>query len=246
VGIVALIFTIVALVVVIASSKKGERIMNPLIIFLGLWSLVLFLSILRPFGIDPASNQAYLLLLIMISSFLLGFAGLNFIRKKKPEAKKNEVEELPSIKDSLALKILVGIAILGIILNVIDWLIGLHYILEGAPAWQVRNWTLQPFGSDNPILSRRPFIEEIFRVAIVAPISTLVTPLAAYFFFASKNKSTRLTLLVIAIINTITSSLAGGGGRLGYVLFAFFFVIAYLVLKSESCLHNFERVSCKF
>ena len=230
-GIIALLFTAIALVAVLVTTKKGERATNPLILFLGLWTLILLLSIIRPFGMDEATNQAYLLLLIMVSGFLLGFIGVNLLRKKKPVASRTIVETLPPLKKSLALRILVGIAVVAIALNIIDWIIGLHYIFEGTPAWQVRNWSLQPFGSDNPILSRRSFIEDVLRVVVISPATALITPVAAYYFFGSKDKKTRLTLLIIAILNTITSSLAGGGGRLGYVMFAIYFAITYLCFK---------------
>ena len=174
-GIVATIITISLLAISLFALKGRYRFTNPLIFFLTLWSLILFLSLFHLFDLDAASNQAYILLIIMISAFTTGyFLYLLISAKKKPKpeqaAKTSKQPELPSLKESFLLKVLFGIIIISIILNLVDYFIGLKYIMDGLKPWQVRNWTLAPFGSSNPILDRRSFVEEIFRAFVASPV----------------------------------------------------------------------------
>ena len=86
-GIFASLLTLIALIISIVASKKGERLTNPLVLFLGLWTLVLALSVLNPFGMDGASDTAYFLLIAMISCFTLGFVAFSLFKKKEPSPK---------------------------------------------------------------------------------------------------------------------------------------------------------------
>ena len=173
----------------------------------------------------------------MISCFTLGFVAFSLLKKKEPSPKKIS-HDLPALKDSLALKILLALVAIAVILNLIDLAIGLRYILSGTPAWQVRNWSLEPFGSDNPILGRRSFVEDVARVILLSPASALMAPVAAYYFFGSKEKKTRNILAAVSVVNLVTSSLAGGGGRLGYILFAVYYLLAYNHLKHTGSLRK--------
>lgn len=240
-GAIAFVITFCLLVGAFIFLGKGKRIINPLFLFLVIWSVVLLFSILQLYNIDPASNEAYLALLTMILSFTLGYVLYEVYRRKiskkkalmKKEEVKQDIEEKQLGFKSLRVKIYLIMCILLIIFNIIDCILVIKYISEGTPAWQVRNWSLEPFGSSNPILDRRSFFENVLRNIILAPMATLVPPITAYFMFKAKDKRFRITCFVISVLVLLTSSFAGGGGRFGFIYYAGCFGLAFLTLRTQ-------------
>lgn len=239
-GAVAFIITFCLLIGAFIFLGKGKRIINPLFLFLALWSVVLLFSILQLYNIDPASNEAYMAILMMIVSFTLGYVLYEVYKRKtlknKTSTKDEDTEQVTYDErvgfKNLRVKIYLAMCVLLIIFNIIDCILVLKYISEGTPAWQVRNWSLEPFGSSNPILDRRSFFENVLRNIILAPMATLVPPVTAYIVFKAKNKKFRIACFVISLLVLITSSLAGGGGRLGFVYYIGCFGLAFLVLRT--------------
>ena len=241
-GAIAFVITFCLLVGAFIFLGKGKRIINPLFLFLIIWSVVLLFSILQLYNIDPASNEAYLALLTMILSFTLGYVLYEVYRRKiskkkvlaKEEEAKQDIEERQLGFKSLRVKIYLIMCILLIIFNIIDCILVIKYISEGTPAWQVRNWSLEPFGSSNPILDRRSFFENVLRNIILAPMATLVPPVTAYFVFKAKNKKFKVACFVISVLVILTSSFAGGGGRLGFIYYVGCFGLAFLTLRPKN------------
>ena len=240
-GAIAFIITFCLLVGAFVFLGKGKRIINPLFLFLALWSVVLLFSILQLYNIDPASDEAYTALLLMIVSFTLGYV-LYEVYKRKVLKKESLVENEKPKRDAkderlgfknLRVKLYLIMCILLIIFNIIDCILVIKYISEGTPAWQVRNWSLEPFGSSNPILDRRSFFENVLRNIILAPMATLIPPVTSYFVFKSKDKKFRITCFVISLLVLLSSSFAGGGGRLGFIYYVGCFGLAFLTLRNR-------------
>lgn len=241
-GLVAFITTLLLLIGSFIYLGKGKRLTSPLFLFLALWSVILFFSILQLYNIDPASDEAYSALLLMIISFTCGYVLYDIYKKKKEKSKETltikEPKEEPEEKQlgfkSLRIKIYIGMCLLLILFNIIDCILVIKYTSEGTPAWQVRNWSLEPFGSSNPILDRRSFFENVLRNIILAPMATLIPPVTAYFMFKSKEKKFKMTLLAISLIVLFSSSFAGGGGRIGFIYYAGCFGLAALTLRQKN------------
>lgn len=69
-GIVLLLFSFAFLI--LSFLKFKNRILNPAVLFFGLWTFILFLSNLSLYGLDKPSNEAYFLLFLMLLCFFIG------------------------------------------------------------------------------------------------------------------------------------------------------------------------------
>ena len=238
-GIVAAIVTFCLLVGAFIFLGKGRRIISPVFLFLVLWFIVLLFSTLRLYNIEAASNEAYLAILLMVVSFTLGYVSYEVYKRKISKKESSECKKIREDVDdgqisfkNLRIKIYLAMCILLIIFNIIDCILVLKYISNGTPAWQVRNWSLEPFGSSNPILDRRSFLEDVFRNVILSPLSMIIPPVTAYIVFRTKGKKFRLTCFIISLLVLVTSSFASGGGRLGFIYYAGCFELAFLTLRN--------------
>lgn len=219
----SLIFLILSLFL-----RKKSKTISPVIFFFALWLFILFLSVLNLYDIYKPTDEAYILIMLMLTFFYLG-TFINMIIKNSSRMKlKSETKDTENII-KLSSKIFYILSFAIILFNIIDLVIILKEATSGTPMWQIRNWTLEPYGSNNPILSRRSFIEDAFRSIILAPFTTIIHPITAYYFFYSKDSKQRYKLLLISLIILITSSLAGGGGRLGFIYYLGCFILAFFI-----------------
>lgn len=214
---------------------KKKKVISPILIFFALWSFILFLSILNWYGIIKPSNEAYFLIILMLVFLAIGaicFVKLHEIKLNKKVEKTRETEEKifePRFKIFYILSFCI------ILFNIIDIIIIIKELANGNPMWQIRNWSLEPFGSNNPILDRRSFLESIFRSVILTPFETIIPPIAAYYFFNSKTNKQRIMLLTTSLFVLLSSSIAGGGGRLGFIYYIGCFLLAFFIMcKNKS------------
>lgn len=233
-SILAFVISLTFLLVSIFLYRKKNSI-SPIIIFFTLWTFILFLSMLNLYGIYKPSNEAYLLIILMLTFFWLGsfiyFIYNKKIGKNKEKSDLKQTTEKKEIKPMFKLFYLLGFCI--ILFNIIDIIIIIQQLLKGNPMWQIRNWTLEPFGSSNPILDRRSFIESLFRSVILSPAETIIPPVTAYFFFNLKDNKQRYKLLIMSLLVLITSSIAGGGGRLGFIYYIGCFLLSYFIVYKK-------------
>lgn len=243
-NVVAFMISLIFLLSTIQLSKNKKSI-SPIVLFFALWTFILFLSSLNLYGIYKPSNEAYFLIILMLVFFFLGSILNRIIKNKKINSKIKIIKEkikIPTKKKEKQLNddinprfIIFYILSFAIILfNIIDFIIIIKEVVGGTPMWQIRNWSLEPYGSSNPILDRRSFFEESFRSIILTPFLTIIYPIVAYYFFHSKEKKQRYMLLITSILVLLTSSLAGGGGRLGFIYyFGCFFMVFFMIYKER-------------
>lgn len=244
-SIVAFVISL-ALLIFSFINKKKSKSLNPIILFYGLWTFILFLSMLQLYGIYKPSNEAYFLIILMLVFFFLGsITNLNALKLKiqhllKKNNKDNSEDEIIKSNNQeeknmickFGKTIFYILTILLIIFYIIDCVIVVQGVLDGVPIWQIRRWGMEPVGSGktNPLIARRTFIEEAFRSIVLAPFATLIPPIAAYIFFNSKTKKEKYKFLIISVLVLLLSSIAGGGGRMGFIYYFGCFLLGFLVV----------------
>ena len=197
---------------ILSLHEYKSKILNPLTLFYGMWSVIVFLSILNLYDIYKPSTEAYGALMIMLLFFMVGSLVGKYIKlsfNKHLSFNKTAISYIN-------LKLFYFLSALFIIFASIDCLIVLQGYIKHVPAYIIRSWRLAPYGSNNPMLNRRSFAEEILRSIIVSPFESLIYPIAAYSMLIQKNKNSRY-IITISILSLILSSFAGGGGRFNYL-----------------------------
>lgn len=205
--------------------------MNPITFFLALWSGIIFLSILGLYGLYPASNEAYLLLLLMIVCFFAG--GVVCIKWRRTLTKPSKVCEEICVRWKIYYLLLIVI----IIIKLCDCVLLLKYYRDGIEMTQLKVWISEPWGSENPILSRRTLLEESFRTLIIIPFESLIAPITSYVLFQSTEKNRKKCILFcLSLIHLLLGSLSGGGGRLGFICYGGCFLLAYFTFVKKNSL----------
>ncbi len=249
-NILTLIISILLLISFIFFYRKRNAI-SPMVIFFLLWTFILILSNLNLYGIYKPSFQAYLLIMLMLLFFAIGAIAYIVMSKQKLKKSGNQKSRKNDRKIELRYKIYYFLCFCIIIFNIIDIIIIIKELANDNPLWQIRNWTLEPFGSSNPILDRRSFLESAFRNIILASFETIIPPITAYYFFYEENKKRKYMLLVVSIVVLITSSIAGGGGRLGFIYYIGCFILVFFIVyrnknSSIETIKKYKKIICTF
>lgn len=228
-GILSCVLSFLFLIISFLFYRKRKAI-SPIIIFFALWTFILILSNLHLYNIYIASNKAYFLITLMLIFFAIGVLFNIFIKKKKIKKAKHLKNDK---KIELRYKIYYLLCFFIIFFYIIDIIIIIQELQKGTPLWQIRNWTLDPVGSDNPILNRRSFLESIIRNIILSPFELIIPPITAFYFFNEENKRRKYILFVVSLLVLVTSSIAGGGGRIGFIYYIGCFILAFFVIYKK-------------
>lgn len=235
-----IIVTLISIAILIICNKILKyKIINPISFFYCLWSAILFLSTLNLYGLKKPSNEAYFLILLMIIYFFIGillFVFMNKSRNMNRKLIKEKKETFSSKVRSTNYKIntiqkKVIYVLYGIIIFVafFDICIVIKNLMLDVPMWQIRNWTLEPFGSNNPIIGRRTFVEELFRNIIIIPFELISPAIAAYTLFNKKGKEKDgIILSVLSLVHLLLICISSGGGRLNIIYFVGTYILAFL------------------
>lgn len=215
---------------------KKKKPMHPSILFFGMWSFIIGLSLMGKYNIYKPSDNAYILILLMFVFFELG-SLINITSQITLRRKK--IRRGGTVLNINVYYFCVYIALLFLCYDVF---VLIKYLTAGVPLWQIRNWLLEEYGSNNPILANRSFIEEIIRTVFLYPVGLIMPPITAYVFFDSSKRQCKKKVLGLSIIYLILYSISGGGGRLRYIYFMGCFIIAYLSFGGErQWNHKFKK-----
>lgn len=226
-GIFSFIICLMCFIFYLLNAKN--RPLHPATLFFGMYSFILFLSLLNLYGIYKPSDEAYFTILLMIVFFAVG-SLTSFLPYLKVSFGRKKVHMVTYHLNMNLFYILVGIAILFLVYDVA---LVIKYYFDGVPLWQIRNWTLEAYGLDNPILSRRTFLEELFRTVVLYPVGMIIPPIASYCFFASEYAGRRKLILFLAVTHVLLTCIAGGSGRLKIVYFGGCIILAYLLFSDK-------------
>lgn len=181
-----------------------HKLINVNTFFLGLWSIIIFLSCLNLYGLNKPSDMTYILLFFMIASFFCGsiFGVIlpTFNCKIKMFNHKREIR----------IRVFIGLTIVMFVSLFISCGKFVRYVIDGVPLWQIRNWNLSAYGTNNP--SSRTFISQCIKVFVITPFSSVFCPFVAYYFLDPRKNEYRGILFVISIIYVLVSSMTSGGG----------------------------------
>lgn len=205
--------TIISIVLCVLEWKqtKNNKKFSPILFFLILWSFILFLSCFQLYGLYKPSISAILLLSCMVIFFYTGALIARSFPSKNKKAKRNiAFLESPN-------KIFYAICVIALIINIYDIILIVAQFANGTPAWQIRNWILEPFGSSNPMQENRTFIGQLIRTVIISPIYLIIPPLLsdAILHWKKTKKNIFDTILFATLI--ATSTMAQCGGRLLFI-----------------------------
>ena len=228
VGFLAFIGSLILFIISLFLPRKNKLI-NPLSFFCGLWMFILFLSSLKMYNIITPSSKAYFLILAMISFFSIGY-----IFQKRFPIRKNKVKKTIDFESNeRVLNLYYMICYLAIFFTIIDCLIIVMGISAKYPLYEIRRWGMVPFGEGgNPLVDRRPLIEEVFRVVCLDPFGLLVPAVTSYAFFKFKDRKTARKIIIISGIYLFLSNIASGFGRLGILYFILCFVFGFFLYKN--------------
>ena len=238
-----LTFAICGVLFLISVMTSRKRPLSPIVFFYALWTFILFLSVLNLYDIYKPSDEAYLLILLMLLFFYIGSLNSFFTIKKVGLPKTNEISALAQNEPNF--RLFYFLTIFAIVFALIDCVIVIKLFLGGVPMWQIRNWGLAAFGAENPMVEGRSFLEEIFRSLMIAPFRALIPPVAAFSFFNPESKNKHRPLLILSLVSLLLSTVAGGGGRLGYINYFGCFLLAFLAFSNKSIFRNFNAKKYK-
>lgn len=205
------------------AKKTGKKYLSLNLAFYIIWALVSLCSSFQLFGMNTPSLQANLLVFIMVASFAVGDILGKIIHKNKSKPRE--------IKENKLNKLFYVACAISVFFNLIDSIFVVKEIFAGTPLWQIRNWTHEPFGAVNPILSHMTIFGYALRKILVDPMGYILPAVTAHSIFneKTKNKSKKAgALLAISIVNLILSVIKGAGGRLAPLYFALIFIISFL------------------
>lgn len=236
IGIISFLCSVVFLLFTI-KKYKHTKLISPIIIFFALWTLIIGLSLLGLYNITRPSDTAYALIFTMITSFFVGSVVGDKIklRTTSQPTKKAIVDK----NDKLF--ILYMVCAITILFNLIDVILVLINLSKGTPMWQIRNWTLEPYGSSNPILSRRTFLEELIRATLCAPMMIILPAIASYYLFNSKNKTQKRILMILTIIVLCLNAISGGGSRLSFLYLILCLGCSYFIARKTQSIKKLTR-----
>lgn len=215
-------------------SYQRKKAISPFVFFYFFWDFILLLSVLNLYEIYLPSDKAYFYIDLMLISFFIGMILIKYLFEKKISLKCWLKHKSIYTQKKINFKIFYFLAFLSFFFLLKDGFQVLKFYKSGIPLWQIRNWSLAPFGTNNPIMSSRSFFEEFIRTVILEPFGNVMTPMACYYFLAKRNDKNSRFIFLIAIVHLILSSVVGGGGRLGFLCFCMAFFLAFQLVSSQN------------
>lgn len=229
----------ICIFLLIFSLKKGDNLYCPTIIFLMMWSIILFLNMINAFGINQATNGAYQYICIGLVSLFLG----NLLARNV----KWSVFFLGGHKRAFSYQMrftaIYCLMILTTLFLFLDLKIAVNGLLQGNSLTTIRDWYGTTYSSGiSPIKARRGYMEQVLRVILIEPFLCSLPFLCTINLYSShRNK----IFLLFSIILLVTNVISTGGGRLGILTYAMTFILGFFIYKRKYFMHRLELVKYK-
>lgn len=214
---------IIFLIAVIFAGKGKRNIANPMIIFSGLWLLIIYLSNLHLFGLLMVSSNTYELIFWGIFAFTLGCLILQVTQKYiyLETSQSNFSYEL-------RYSFLYVIAVITIVFFLNNFLNSLISIISGSSLDNIRVQVQNRSGTST--------LYNLVYNFVVLPSATLLEAVAVADFYVGK-RDKKLLILTITIV--LMRSIADGG-RTPLFNFVLYFIVGFLILKSNGTSFKFN------
>ncbi len=214
---------------------RDKQLYNPIFIFVGFWTLILFLSSLNLFDMYAPSNFAYFIVLLSLVSFILGvlitrhvlYTSTFTFMKRKTQSK-----VVTSFRMNTRLfNFLLVLLLIYNISNAI-WVVSL--LTKGYSLDLIRLFYFNPsyasiIGADLPTLFGNIRILKFIEVYFNLPMQYILTAYLSFNIF-SKNRNNKHIFLIILII--LTSTLYTGGRVILYILGVELFISLLITRKT--------------
>lgn len=224
---IALIYCIIMFVI---GYIFEPRKINPITVFYGEWSVIIFLAILNLFSLVTASDFIYGYILVGCIFFSVGFYLIKILKSRchilsflnpvldkfqlKISLNQKMEEDVHYILNSKITKILISFSLLFFIVDSLDAFVAL---LHGNSLDMIREQAQE----GNQYLHSD--IMNAIRILIATPVSFAVMPLAAIQFFKEKKDIfVIVSAIAIALLRVISD-----GGRTPFIFLALCFILCY-------------------
>lgn len=196
------------------------RIDHPIILFNGLWAILLFFLSINILGYDQINTQVFLVVFIMLIAFPAGaYIGTRVAFNARQGFNRQMSHGFHFRKYFFG-----GLCSVAIIVMLVDQSQILISLLRGASFQSIMRGA---GGKDTVDISGA---QVLFYVFFVYPVQWIVSPVCAMFFMSGH--SNRFRYLVLNIIVTFLS-VAHHGGRISIFLFAISYVICFIIYNKQ-------------
>ncbi len=205
---------------------KDKKVYSPVVVFNAIWFLILSLESLHLFGLCVSENRIYLMIMLGVISFNMGFYLWSYRRKNHRivfSFGKRSISSLNQTDYIIRYNLLYLIGLICVCYYLVSAVTTIKLLLAGANMGEIRS-IVQNTVSDSGDTFFSKIINAI-NVLIIVPGSGVVQVTGAMdFWFGKKDKK----LFFLAIVLACVSSL-GEGGRTSLVNMAIYMLIGYLL-----------------
>lgn len=159
---------------IILEIKKHK--ITPLLVFSVLWTIILFLSALRLYGLDMPSDKGY----VVIALGMLGF-GIGYLIFGKTIVRLHNDDRVYQIRD----KFILTLSIITIILYFVDFMKVVNYLASGQTLAYIRTLSQD---STSILYTNRSNLEIAIRTFIIQPFALSLQVIVAMEFWNGKKK----------------------------------------------------------
>lgn len=213
---------------IIIGKLTEKKIVNPLTIFYSLWALIFYLTSLKLYKINEASEKTYNMMFIGLVAFAVGYYAWRIVCKRKRVILKIGRISIGVAADdtfTLRYKVLYFLGIITIIFYLRDFSITAGYLISGDSL----NFIRQLAQDSTSALNDQSGILSVVRTLIITPYVMALQPIEALdFWFGKRDKKLLAINLIILLLRMITD-----GSRSNLIYFVLHFAIGYLFLYGK-------------
>lgn len=164
------------------TAYSSRRIEHPVILFVGVWTIIFFFYILQVFRINELNGQMFILLLLMILSFAFG-AGLYEIVQSRRNERLVKTKDLGPIVQGHSLRegVFFSLCAITILVMAIDEIEIIQRVLSGMSFEQIMR---EAEGKGTVEISGA--LRVALYLFIVHPMTAIASPVCAIEYFSKK------------------------------------------------------------
>ncbi|MFS1664294.1 O-antigen polymerase [Streptococcus sp. zg-JUN1979] len=205
--------------------------LNPLTIFFGEWTIIIFLVSLKLYGILPVSDKFFQMILIGSVMFFLGF----YLFKVFNNIAMTRIGTVnrPNYEYVINDRVVKFLIIVSLIFFSIDFFKSLIYFVQGYSLNHIRQVAQSGALFSNPVMNA-------IRIIIAAPFSLALTPLVAANFFSKRRNNFYILGTLLILLMRLFSD--GGRSPIIYLILCMFISYVFHNFNGKRSKLTFKRV----